>query len=55
MPDPKPEEVDRVHTEYLAVLKALYEEYNPKYGNKKILSWSFAEIITYWSLDGEII
>jgi len=34
--DPTPEEVDRVHTEYLAALKELYEEYNPKYGNKKI-------------------
>ena len=36
VPDPTPEEVDRVHTEYLAALKELYEEYNPKYGNKKI-------------------
>ena len=36
VPDPTPEEVDRVHKEYLAALEALYEEYNPIYGNKNI-------------------
>ena len=36
VPDPKPEEVDRVHKEYLEALEALYEEYNPIYGNKDI-------------------
>ena len=36
VPDPTPEEVDRVHAEYLEALKALYEEYNPIYGNKGI-------------------
>ena len=36
VPDPTSEEVDRVHKEYLAALKALYEEYNPRYGNKNI-------------------